>query len=213
MILKHLSKKSEIGLNYLLYLPDGYSEHTPGEFPIIFFLHGAGERGNNLELLTTQGLPAIIESQSSFPFIVVSPQCPSGTYWSVTILKSFIDEVLHDLKPDLNRVYITGISMGGYGTWTLAINYPEIFAAAIPICGGGDPESAHKIKSLPVWAFHGAKDNIVPPWETENMVKALQEAGGNVKLTIYPDEAHDSWTKTYANPEVYEWLLSHEKKN
>ncbi|MFN6944886.1 MAG: prolyl oligopeptidase family serine peptidase [Cytophagaceae bacterium] len=211
MINKQEIKKSATGLKYLLYLPKGYSPHDPGKFPIIYFLHGAGERGDDPELLKKHGIPKVIEERVDFPFIAVSPQCPISEYWSVGQLKDLIDETLKNLQPDKNKIYLTGISMGGYGTWSLAGHYPDLFAAIIPVCGGGDPSHAYRIKEVPVWAFHGAKDYIVPLWESENMVNELKKAEGDVQLTIYPEAGHDSWTQTYDNTEIYEWLLSHKK--
>jgi predicted peptidase len=102
--------------------------------------------------------------------------------------------------------------MGGYGTWSLATEYPERFAAIAPICGGGDPKKAHLLKDMPVWVFHGAKDTVVPPERSEEMVNALKEAGGNVQYTVYPEADHDSWTETYNNPKLYEWFLKHKRK-
>ena len=195
------------GLKYLLY--------TPGEekdlYPAIFYLHGAGERGNDVNKVKKHGPPKLVEEGKEFPFIIVSPQCPFGEYWRSMHLISFVDEVINEYPVDRKRIYLTGNSMGGYGTWHMALKYPDMFAAIAPVCGGGDPSQAYKIKHLPVWAFHGMKDDIVPFYESEMMVKSLEEIDGNVKFTAYPDLAHDSWTPTYNNDQLYQWFLEQEK--
>jgi predicted peptidase len=108
-------------------------------------------------------------------------------------------------------MYVTGLSMGGFGTWTILAKYPNLFAAAVPICGGGDPATAESIKHIPIWAFHGAKDNVVPLERSRQMVDAIERVGGNAKLTVYPEAGHNSWSETYDNPEVYQWLLEHRR--
>lgn len=206
---KQNASTSSNGIQYLLYLPPGFDKRK--KFPLLLFLHGAGERGSNLNAVKKHGPPKIIESGKELPFIVVSPQCPQGKYWQPHALSVLLDEVLRETNADEERIYVTGISMGGYGTWALSISYPERFAAIIPICGGGEDRLVHRIRHLPVWVFHGAKDYIVPVDESEAMVDALEKLGGNVKFTVYPEADHDSWTATYNNPEIYEWLLSHKR--
>jgi predicted peptidase len=175
------------------------------------FLHGAGESGNDLKKVETHGPPKLIEAGKSFPFIVVSPQS-SRFGWDVPTLNALLDDVVAKHSVDLNRICVTGLSMGGSGTWALAAAYPERFAAIVPICGGGNTADAPKLKDLPVWAFHGAQDTVVLPRRTEEMVEALKDAGAkDVKFTLYPDAGHDSWTQTYENPEVWEWLLSQKR--
>ncbi|MEH2461096.1 prolyl oligopeptidase family serine peptidase [Nostoc sp.] len=214
--------------NYLLFLPDVLRQDTSYQrnetqqpfLPTILFLHGAGERGSDLDNVKKQGVTKIVELQPDFPFIVISPQCPRGQYWNVERLSALLDEAMSDEKPqsayasyiDPDRVYLTGLSMGGYGTWHLAAAQPERFAAIAPICGGGNPQAARKLKNLPVWAFHGARDNVVPLRESEIMVSALKARDGDVKFTVYPEAAHDSWTQTYNNPELYEWFLQHRRQ-
>ncbi|MEH1933698.1 MAG: prolyl oligopeptidase family serine peptidase [Nostoc sp.] len=213
--------------NYLLFLPDGLrpdrgdrNEIQQPLFPTILFLHGAGERGSNLDDVKKQGVAKIVEQQPDFPFIVISPQCPRGEYWNIERLSALLDEAMSLDSPesgyapyvDPDRVYLTGLSMGGYGTWHLAAAQPQRFAAIAPICGGGNPQAARKLKNLPVWAFHGAKDNVVPLSASEIMVFALKARDGNVKFTVYPEAAHDSWTQTYNNPELYEWFLQHQRQ-
>ena len=201
-----------LSCNYLLFLPESYGEQKK-DWPLMLFLHGAGERGSDLQKVKVHGPPKIVENQKDFPFIVVSPQCPTGDWWDekLDVLTNLLDDVIARYDVDTDRVYLTGLSMGGYGTWALASKYPERFAAVAPICGGGKRFMAYRLKDMPVWAFHGAKDSVVPLEESEEMVKAINARGGDAKLTIYPDAGHDSWTKSYDNQELYDWLLQHRR--
>ncbi|MBD2100050.1 prolyl oligopeptidase family serine peptidase [Leptolyngbya sp. FACHB-261] len=194
---------------YLLFLPQRYEEQS---WPLILFLHGAGERGSDLNRVKQHGIAKLVEEQANFPFITVSPQCPQGQHWQVSLLSTLLDQVTQTYRVDPSRIYLTGLSMGGYGTWYLAAAQPQRFAAIAPICGGGNPKQACELKDLPVWAFHGARDRIVPLSETELMVKALEACGGNVKFTIYPEAGHNSWTQTYNNPDLYAWFLEHRSR-
>jgi predicted peptidase len=208
MLNKKITKIADC--NYLLYLPADYDK-SKDKWPLIIFLHGKGERGNNLEDLKKQGLPKMIAQGKSFDFIIVSPQCPNDIWWPEQddVLIALLDEIEAKYHVDTDRVYLTGLSMGGFGTWTLAEKYPNRFAAIAPICGGSEQYVAYRLKKVPVWAFHGAKDNIVPLARSQEMVDAVKKAGGNAKLTVYPEADHDSWTETYNNPELYQWFLSH----
>jgi len=203
-----------VRLNYLLFLPKSYGENPQQKWPLILFLHGAGERGDDIELVKVHGIPKIVEQKEDFPFIAVSPQCPKFSWWTAEIeaLNALLDEILETYAVDENRVYLTGLSMGGYGTWHLAMMYPERFAAIAPICGGGDPERASVLKNVPAWVFHGGKDTVVSPEESEKMVDALKTLSGDVQFTLYPEVGHDSWTETYDNPELYEWFLKHKRR-
>jgi len=204
----------EVTLRYWLFLPEGYGQEKDQKWPLMLFLHGAGERGDDLELVKVHGPPKIVQQRKDFPFIVVSPQCPKGKSWtsySDTLVK-LVDSLAGELAVDTSRMYCTGLSMGGFGTWALAAAHPKLFAAAVPICGGGNPKKAEKLKDLPIWCFHGGKDTVVPTANSEKMIEAIKAAGGNPKLTIYPDAGHDSWTATYDNEEVYKWLLEHKRK-
>jgi len=196
----------KVQLNYLLYLPEGYKQNDEKKWPLILFLHGAGERGNDLDLVKKHGPPKIVE-QKDLQFIIVSPQCPAEKRWSVSDLDLLLEKIIKDHRVEKNRIYLTGLSMGGYGTWEYAMEKPERFAAIAPICGGGSPWQAYRLASMPVWVFHGAKDPVVPIEKSEEMVKALKKVNGNVKFTVYPEATHDSWTETYDNPELYEWFL------
>ena len=207
-----------VHLDYLLFLPQDYGTHSGYNWPFILFLHGMGERGDELERIKKHGLPKILEQHEDFPFVVVSPQCPADQLWtSLTgALNALLDEVIAAHAIDTSRIYLTGLSMGGYGTWHLAVQYSERFAAVAPICGGGMgplgyPQRVCALKDVPVWAFHGAQDRTVPLAESADLVSTLRECGGNVRFTIYPDAAHDSWTRTYENASLYEWFMSHTK--
>lgn len=211
----------DLDLHYLLFLPEGYKTDTARSWPLMLFLHGAGERGTNLSKVAVHGPPKIVKTKRDFPFILVSPQCPSGQTWSDESLLALLDEISGKYRVDTNRIYLTGLSMGGYGTWSLGLKNPDRFAAIAPICGGGSilnillPPSGKEapLKRLPVWAFHGAKDSIVPLQQSEEMVNALKKAGNeNVKLSVDPDADHDSWTKAYDDPELYDWFLQHSRQ-
>jgi predicted peptidase len=198
-----------VGYRYLFYLPQGYSPQIP--IPLLLFLHGAGERGHELNLVRKHGPPKLIDRGKSFPCIVVSPQCPANRWWDAENLNSLLDEIVSDYAVDINRIYVTGLSMGGFGTWTLGVTHPDRFAALAPICGWGEPFAAFRLKDMPIWAFHGAKDPIVPLTKGQEMINAVERAGGSPKFTIYPEADHDSWTETYDNPEFYRWLFEQVK--
>lgn len=205
-----------VELDYLLHLPKGYDAKGSKVWPLMLFLHGAGERGSDVARVAVHGPPKLVKQGRDLPFILVSPQCPEGQRWDNESLLALLDEVIKKHKVDTKRVYLTGLSMGGYGTWSLAAHHPERFAAVAPICGGGSTIDIllrarvkdSPIKTLPTWVFHGAKDPVVLLAESERMVAALKKAGNNdVKLTVYPEAQHDSWTETYNNEELYEWFL------
>jgi predicted peptidase len=203
---QRLNVKIKIQMDYLLALPHDYEKRDA--WPLVLFLHGAGERGDDLELVKKHGPPKLIGEGKEFPFIVVSPQCPKDVWWEPIELTALLDEVISKHNVDKDRICVTGLSMGGFGTWRLAAYTPERFAAIAPICGGGEPYWARRFPNLPTWAFHGAKDTGVPLERSQEMVDALKEKGGQPKLTVYPEAGHDSWTETYNNPKFYEWLLA-----
>jgi predicted peptidase len=207
---KEVTKK--LSCNYLLFLPEGYGREQK-RWPMILFLHGAGERGDDLNKVKVHGPPKIVEKQKDFPFIVVSPQCPEDDWWTTKteVLINLLDDIVARYDVDTDRVYLTGLSMGGYGSWALASEYPDRFAAVAPVCGGGNRIMSIVLKDMPIWAFHGAKDSVVPVEESKDLVEAINARGGNARLTIYPDANHDSWTETYDNPELYDWLLEHRR--
>ena len=199
-----------VSCNYLAYLPTDYEAQE--KWPVLLFLHGSGERGTDLEKVKVHGPPKLIAGGKQFPFIVIAPQCPRFQRWEMSQLGALLDHVEATLKVDADRTYVTGLSLGGYGTWQLAANFPDRFAAIVPICGGGEPDSAAVISHLPVWNFHGALDRAVPLKASEEMIAALRKAGAEPKFTVYPEAGHDSWTATYENPELYDWLLSQRRR-
>jgi predicted peptidase len=209
----------KVSIKYLLYLPKDYDRKPGVKWPAILFLHGMGERGDDLELVKKHGIPKIVEKKRSFPFIAISPQCPSYSMWPMMVdeLRDLLLDALKRHRIDDARVYLTGLSMGGFGAWHLASTYPELFAAVVPICGGMFPdekfqERIRALKDIPIWIFHGAKDELVPVDNSKQLYEALKKIGGKVRLTIYPDLGHDSWTVTYDNPRLYEWLLKQRKR-
>jgi len=206
-----LDVQVRVTLDYLLFLPEGYDEKD--SWPLMLFLHGAGERGDNLELVEKHGPPKIVETKKDFPFILVSPQCKENRWWEPVELTALVDEIVVKHKVDEDRIYVTGLSMGGFGTWSLAAYTPDRFAAIAPICGGGEPYWAKRFAHVPVRAFHGGKDRLVPPERSQEMVDALAKHDGNAKLTVYPEAGHDSWTETYDDPELYDWLLQQKRSD
>ncbi len=199
-----------VNMDYLIYLPENYDEKE--KWPLMLFLHGAGERGDNLDLVTVHGPPKLIKNGKQFPFIVVSPQCPKEQLWQPVELTALLNDIEKKYKVDKDRIYVTGLSMGGFGTWSLAAYTPYRFAALVPICGGGEKFWVKKIKHVPIWVFHGAKDGAVPLERSQTLVDVLEKEKADVSFTIYPEAGHDSWTETYNNPEVYEWLLKQKRK-
>ena len=191
---------------YLVIFPEGFQ--TDKKYPLLLFLHGAGERGDNLEIVKKHG-PFDKVKELKLPFIIVAPQCASNKWWDTDILNALLDELLVKYPIDSEQIYLTGLSMGGFGAWSWATLHPERFAAVVPICGGGESAVvAGKMKELPIWAFHGAKDKTVPLQKSQEMVDAVNKIGGKVKLTVYPEAGHNSWAEAYNNPELYQWLLS-----
>ena len=215
-----------VGCEYLISFPANYDAGSKTGFPLILYLHGAGERGSDVWMPLVHGPSKYAAQQPGFPFIVVTPLCPAGLVWSNELLLALLEELAAKHRVNENRVYLTGISMGGYGAWNLGLTHPEKFAALAPICGGGErleillaargfagPGKLENLQRLPVWAFHGAKDPVVPLDESERVIKALNEAKcKEVKFTVYPKAQHDSWTETYNNPELYAWFLKHERE-
>ena len=204
-----------ISYDYLIYLPENYTGRDK-KFPLMLFLHGAGERGDNLELVKQHGPPKLAAAGKSFPFIVVSPQCPENEIWDAEVLLRLVRSIENQYRVDSGRIYVTGLSMGGFGTWSLIARAPEKFAAAAPVCGGGNfiefvlgsKETKDALKSLPIWVFHGGADGVVKVSEAYRMVSLLERGAREIKLKVYPGVGHNSWTETYNNPALYEWFLS-----
>jgi predicted peptidase len=204
-------KENKFRMKYLIYLPKDYDQKE--SWPLLLFLHGGGERGDNLDLVKLHGPPMLIEKGKEYPFIVVSPQCTQIGAWDPKRLAVLLDEIVEKCKVDRDRISVTGLCMGGTGTWDLAAEQPNRFAALVPICSGGDSEKTKLYADVAVWVFHGKKDNVVPISESERMVEALRKNGGNVKFTVYPEAGHNSWAETYDNPKLYEWLLEQKRPN
>jgi predicted peptidase len=197
--------------NYLIYLPEDYV--STEQWPVIIYLHGVGGKGNYLETLKAHGLPEVLERRHDFPFVAISPQCPSDQEWSLPLLSALLDHVTEGYNIDRNKVYLTGIGEGAAAAWRWAAKEPERFAALAPVGGPGNPHEVCKLRDVPVWTFHGARDMIVPISETQSMVLALKLCGGNVNFTIYPEAGHDSWSNAYNDPELYSWFLDQNRAN
>ena len=201
----------EFELDYWLFLPPQYN--AVGEpWPLILFLHGAGERGVDINDVKRIGICQRVDEDPNFPFMVLSPQCPPHRWWEPHALVVLLDEVIANYNVDADRVYLTGLSMGGTGTWNLAAEYPDRFAAIAPVCGRSLPLRSEPLNDMPVWAFHGEKDHVVNVWNSTNQVERLRRDGNaNVKLTLYPELRHSIWYETYGNPDLYEWFLAHRR--
>ena len=217
-------------LNYRLHVPA--DKASDGRFPLILFLHGAGERGDDNVSHLAYGVDAILEHsiRTGTPALLLAPQCPSEMRWSnvlgrstlhhtlpefpsypMKLVSELLEVVLETYPVDLDRVYVTGLSMGGFGTWDLLMRRSDHFAAALPICGGADETKAHWICHIPQWVFHGSDDPVISPERSRRMVNALKEAGCKVRYTEYAGVDHNAWDRTYANSEVLEWLLAQKR--
>lgn len=205
--------KLQVGYRYLLALPEGYDADAAKTWPLIVFLHGSGERGDDLELLKKHGPPKLIAAGQKLPAIVASLQCEKARIWDPHGVKAVTDHVAATHRVDRQRIYLTGLSMGGFGTWETALEYPDTYAAIAPICGGAGVRwvMADRIKDLPCWIFHGDQDTAVPLEFSEKIHNALKKAGSSAKLTVYPGVGHDSWTRTYEDPAFWEWLFAQKR--
>jgi len=233
---KHFYINGTDTLPYRLLLPENYDASK--KYPLIFFLHGAGERGNDNEKQLTHGAKLFLkeEVRTKFPAILVFPQCPENSFWSnvdfkkeengnraflfkpdgeptvsMKLAQELLKNIIRQYPVTKKQIYVGGLSMGGMGTFEIVRRNPELFAAAIPICGGGAVSSAKKMAKTKWWVFHGAKDNVVPPQYSEEMVKALKEVRASVKFTLYPEANHNSWDSAFAEPELLSWLFSQHK--
>lgn len=198
-----------LALDYLIALPKEYDAEREA-VPLLLFLHGAGERGKDLDKVKMHGPPKIVEAGRDFGAIVVSPQCPKDSWWTyeTDALIALLDKVERDYNVDQKRIYITGLSMGGYGTFALAARQPERFAAVVPICGGGVYFDARRLAQMPTWAFHGEADRVVPVEESKRMIEIMNQQGGKqAKLTAYPGVGHNSWDKAYSDQAMWTWLF------
>ena len=198
----------QVSMRYRTVLPENLNSQK--KYPLLLFLHGRGEQGSDLDRVQIHG-PFKKTAELQLPLIIVAPQSPRDEWWDVDALSALVDHLLETLPVDTSRVYLTGLSMGGQGTWNLAIRRPEVFAAIAPICGYSAPSKAERLRDLPTWIFHGAKDDVIRLRESTNMADALFQVGNDARLTVYPEAGHDSWTKTYNNPQLYEWMLRQHK--
>lgn len=223
-------KDGDFALNYRIKVPPNIE---PGEkVPLVLFLHGAGERGNDNAAQLRHGIPSINSyvERKGVTAIIIAPQCPAGMQWvdvpwsdeahtmpaspskPMQAVRALLKQALTELPVDRSRVYISGISMGGFGTWDYLQREPGLFAAGLPICGGGDTAEAGKLTKIPVWTFHGDQDKAVKTQRSRNMSQSIKDAGGSlIKYTEYPGVGHDSWTQTYANDAVLDWLFAQKK--
>lgn len=207
---RHTSQVT-VTADYLLYLPPDYNKQE--KWPLLLFLHGAGERGTNINQVKMHGPPKLIEEGRDFPFIVVSPQCPEDHEWEPIVLTSLLDDIESNYHVDADRIYVTGLSMGGFGVFELAAYSPNRFAALMPLCpGGGEPYWVKRYAHVPIWLFQGGKDVEFHVRKSNEMAEAIREANGKFTMTVYPEAGHNIWTETYNNPAVYEWLLSHKRE-
>ncbi len=200
-----------VSLNYFLSLPDAIKQ---GEsVPMIVFLHGAGERGDDIDLVKSVGLPRLCVAGLSQRCIVLCPQCPQDQIWNALIpdLKLLIDSIAEQYTVDTNRISITGLSMGGFGTWEMISTYPSFFSAAAPICGGGMEWRTDVLLHLPIWAFHGDDDTVVECGHSIRMVERIKEQGGKAQLTIFHGVGHNAWDSAYEQTELINWLLAQKK--
>jgi predicted peptidase len=201
-------------VKYVVYVPKGYKAETP--HPTILFLHGSGEQGADGQKQVAVGLgPAIRKAEDKWNYLVVFPQKPQGRGGFMEhekLILDILEKTKKEYKVDEKRLYCTGLSMGGMGTWALACKHPGLFAAIAPVCGGGNPAEAPKIKDLPTWNFHGDKDTAVPIKRSQDMIDAIKAAGGDPKFTIYPGVGHNSWDKAYQEESLHEWFVKHSKK-
>ncbi|MCP4848351.1 MAG: prolyl oligopeptidase family serine peptidase [Verrucomicrobiaceae bacterium] len=201
---------------YLLYLPKKFDAKSTEKWPVILFLHGRGESRGPLSIVAKWGPPRMAARGDNLPYIIISPQCPADQRWtSAGQLQAVLDLLAHISKSfpvDSQRIYLTGLSMGGYGSWKLAAEHGKLFAAVAPICGAGDPKDAMKLKSVPVWAFHGTEDRAVPYQRSLEIVEAIQKSGGKkVRFTTLKHVGHNSWSAAYATPELFEWFNKHRR--
>ena len=215
MYTKHQwQNKSYFPFHYVKYLPTDFDENQ--KYPLVFFLHGAGERGDDLDVAMRHGyMKHVREEGKEYPFIFVAPQCPLEKYWGcyTESLLAFLDDICETLPVDKNRIYLTGLSMGGTGTWMLAMAAPEKFAAIAPICGSGIYWNGFSLKDMPIYIYHGDCDESVPISNSIEMLTSINKRGGNAKIKILYGVKHDAWNVAYSDDELIDWMLQQKKKD
>ena len=202
--------RSAVSGQFLLYLPKGFSEHPAVKYPLLIFLHGSGESGTDINKVKANGPPKFLDARPDFPFIVVSPQAPDPDLgFDLAAMNVLLDQLLQNLPIDKDRIYLTGLSLGGIAAYQWAAERPGTFAAVAPISAAGNTYDACKLKGVPIWAFHGGKDENVKTADGQAMVDAIKACGGDITLTIYPELGHSAWEPAYVDPALYEWFLNH----
>ncbi len=212
---KTLTLPDKSAWKYVVYVPPQYDDDPDHRWPVILFLHGSGEIGTDNRRHTGVGLPAHIRRHSDkFPFIVVMPQAHGMWFRGANGAAAWgaLDATLRDYRTDPDRVYLTGLSMGGFGAWELAVLQPNVFAAVVPICGEAPTEYLSNMVDVPVWAFHGSDDPNVPVSGSREAVKTLKALGGKPKYTEYPNKGHKVWDDVYGSNQLYRWLLKQRRK-
>jgi predicted peptidase len=199
---------AEGGYAFQLFIPHSAAASKGQSWPLMIFLHGSGERGEDIDKVKVHGPPKIADRNPDFPFILVSPLLPAEQDWDIAKLEAILDDALATLPVDKSRIYLTGLSRGGHASWRWAAARPGKFAAVAPVAGRGDPATACALRDEPIWAFHGDRDDAVIPEGSFAMVRAIRACGGHARLTIYPDLGHNSWDPAYDDPALYLWLLS-----
>jgi predicted peptidase len=199
--------RKRVHLRYLLWMPRTAPRPARG-WPLLFFLHGSGERGDDLARVKVHGLPKQAAAGAEHPFVLVAPQVPAGLAWDSDALEALRAHLVARLPIDPDRVLMTGLSMGGIGTWNYAADYPDRLAAIAPVSGFGDVDRADRLARVATWAFHGALDDAVPIVDAQMTVDAVRAAGGRVTFTVYPDLGHNAWDRAYADPQLVGWLLA-----
>lgn len=201
--------KSKVEFNYVLQLPENQKQ----KFPLLLFLHGSGERGTDINLVKNHS-PFTYLSLIKEPLAIVAPQCPENSLWDTKALYELVVDITNRYNVDTSRIYLTGLSLGGWGTWKLAEEHPELFAAVAPVCAPIDifmVDNASKLKEIPVHIYHGALDDIVTPDMSIAMHQELKKINANSELFIFPNDNHNSWDSTYSDPKFYEWILAQHK--
>ncbi|MBR4911140.1 MAG: phospholipase [Clostridia bacterium] len=215
MYTKHKwESENHYNFKYLRYLPEDFDKSK--KYPLVFFLHGAGERGDDPDIVALHGyLQYVKEENAEYPFIIIAPQCPEGKYWGcfTESLLAFLDWTCEDLPVDKSRIYLTGLSMGGTGTFMLAMAAPETFAAIAPVCGSGICWYAGAIKDIPTYIFHGDCDTVVPIYESITMLKNINLSGGNAIMEICHGVGHNAWDVAYKGDKLYKWMLKFSKED